>query len=417
MGVNSPKHVVRKSKHIQNPKDVEYILSLSEEQAASKNTIMELFADFGDGPRFNTYDTIDIPKGSYGKTKKNKNPFTTTVGLYIFNKGCIEDMSDVLGYINETITADKYDEINELVSYAKLEDKITIQQLKDFIMQSQIYMSCTSALSPSHTMMLLLISDQIEKKKKQLIKDKYSEAIKNKDIKAMDALDKELLDYAKELLKDDPSADMFNSGARSTWGNNFKNMYVSRGSVKLTDDSYDIITSSYMSGLSKEDLVKANDAAVGGPYSRAVKTKEGGYTEKKILYGLQHVKVLGKGTDCGTNRTIDVTLTKKNIKNWMDSFVKQGSNLIEITSDNKDKFIGKTVKMRYFSLCESKNGICEKCAGTLFNRLGISNVGLASDIFGSRLKNTSMKFCRFIQVTVCRIISLNCWEMLKLSYL
>ena len=402
MGVNSPKHVVRKSKHITNPKDVDYILSLSEEQAASKNTIMELFADFGDGPRFNTYDTIDIPKGSYGKTKKNKNEFTTTIGLYIFNKGCIEDMSDVLGYINEPITADKYDEINELVSYAKLEDKITIQQLKDFIMQSQIYMSCTSALAPSHTMVLLLISDKIEKKKKQLIKEKYGDAIKNKDIKAMDALDKELLDYAKELLKDDPSADMFNSGARSSWGNNFKNMYVSRGTVKLTDDSYDIITSSYMSGLSKEDLVKANDAAVGGPYSRAVKTKEGGYREKQILYGLQHVKVLPRGSDCGTNRTINVTLTKKNIKNWMYSFVKQGSNLVEITSDNKDKFIGKTVKMRYFSLCESKNGICEKCAGTLFNRLGITNVGLASDIFGSRLKNTSINSCRFILVTVCR---------------
>ena len=398
MGINAQKHVVRKPKHITNPKDIEYILSLTEDQAAAKNTIMDLFADFGDGPRFNTYDIIEIPKGSYGKTKKNKNQFTTTVGLYVFNKGCIEDMSDVLGYINEPITADKYDEINELVSYAKLEDKITIQQLKDFIIQSQIYMSCTSALSPSHTMVLLLISDKIEVKKKQLLKDKYGEAIKKKDIKAMDALDKELLDYAKELLKDDPSVDMFNSGARSSWGNNFKNMYVSRGTVKLTDDSYDIITSSYMSGLSKEDLVKANDAAVGGPYSRAVKTKEGGYREKQILYGLQHVKVLPKGSDCGTNRTIDVTLTKKNIKNWMYSFIKQGSNLVEITSDTKDKFIGKTVKMRYFSLCESKNGICEKCAGTLFNRLGITNVGLASDIFGSRLKNTSMKSFHVSQI-------------------
>ena len=218
MGINAPKHVVRKPKHITNPKDIEYILSLTEDEAAAKNTIMDLFADFGDGPRFNTYDIIEIPKGSYGKTKKNKNQFTTTVGLYVFNKGCIEDMSDVLGYINEPITADKYDEINEIVSYARLEDKITMQQLKDFIMQSQIYMSCTSALAPSHTMVLLLISDKIEKKKKQLIKEKYGDAIKNKDIKAMDALDKELLDYAKELLKDDPSADMFNSGARSSWG-------------------------------------------------------------------------------------------------------------------------------------------------------------------------------------------------------
>ena len=146
-----------------------------------------------------------------------------------------------------------------------------------------------------------------------------------------------------------------------------------------------------MSGLAKEDLVKANDAAVGGPYSRAVKTKEGGYTEKKILYGLQHVKVLPKGSDCHTNRTITVTLTNKNIKGWMYSFIKQGDSLIEITSDNKDKLIGKTVKLRFSALCESKNGICEKCAGTLFNRLGINNIGLACDSFGSRLKNTAMK--------------------------
>ena len=81
MGINSPKQTLRRPKHIENPKDVEYILSLTEEQASQKDTIMELFADFGDGPSFNTYDTINIPKGSYGKTKKNKSSFTTTIGF------------------------------------------------------------------------------------------------------------------------------------------------------------------------------------------------------------------------------------------------------------------------------------------------------------------------------------------------
>ena len=391
MGVNAIKHTVRKAKHITNPKDIEYILSLDSEAAGSKSVIMDLFADFGNGPRFNTYDIITIPKGSYGKTKKNKNDFITTVGLYIFNKGCIEDMSDVLGYINEPITSDKYDDINKIVSYAKLEDKITIDQLRDFIMQSQIYMSCASAICPSHTMALILATNQIEKKKSQLIKDKYKDAIKNKDIKAVGNMESELLSFSKDYLKDDPSVDMYNSGARSSWGNNFKNMYISKGAIRLSDGSYDVITSSYISGLDKEDIVKSNDAAVGGPYSRAVKTKEGGYTEKQILYGLQHVKILPKGTDCKTDRTVTVTLNNKNIDGWMYSFVKQGNDLIEITSDTRDKFIGKTVKIRYSALCESKHGICEKCAGTLFNRLGINNAGLASDVLGSRLKNVSMK--------------------------
>lgn len=392
MGVNSRKMEIRHANFIERPEDVSYILSLSREQCASKSIIMELFADFGEGPRFNTYDTIIIPNGHYGNTKKNKNSFTTTVGLYIFNKGSLEEISDVVGYINEPISSKVYDDLNEKISYARLENKITIQQLKDFVMKSQIYMSCTSALSPSHTMGLLLFTNDLEKKKAELLKtDKYKNMVADKDTKLMDDFTNELLDYAKDYLKDDPSVDMFNSGARSKWGNNFKNMYITRGAVKLSDGSYDLITSSYMSGLEAKDLVKANDAAVGGPYSRAVKTKEGGYREKQIFIALQHLKVLPKGTDCGTNRTIKVTLTKKNISSWMYSFIKQGNDLIEITSDNKDKFIGKTVNMRYSSMCESKDGICEKCAGTLFNRLGINNAGLACDGIGSRLKNVSMK--------------------------
>ena len=51
MGINSPETVIRKPKVISNPKDIEYILSIDSEKAACKSTIMDLFADFGNGPR------------------------------------------------------------------------------------------------------------------------------------------------------------------------------------------------------------------------------------------------------------------------------------------------------------------------------------------------------------------------------
>ena len=381
---------IRKPKLIEKPEDVKYILSISRDDAVSKSLLMELFGDFGNGPRFNTYDIIKIPKGSYGNTKKNKSQFTTTVGLYIFNKGMIEELSDILGYINEPITSKKYDEINEKLSYARLENKITIQQLKDFIMKSQIYMSCVSAFSPSHTMKMLLCTTQVEKKKKELEK-KYKEGLEKKDLNTINKLENELLDFAKDYLKDDPSADMYNSGARSKWGNNFKNMYVIKGAIQHTDGSYDFVDSSYISGLDKKDFSKMNDAAVSGPYARAVNTANGGAMEKLFISAFQHIKVLGPGTDCGSDKYITVELNEKNINDWIYCFVKQGSNLIEITSDNKDKFIGKTVKMRYSSMCKSKDGICEKCAGTLFNRLGITNIGLSTAQMASKLKNMSMK--------------------------
>ena len=382
----------RISKHIQKPNDVEEILALTHDRACEKSLIMDWFADYGDGPRFNTYDTIDIPKGYYGSSKKNKNQFTTTIGLWVFNKSFIEPFSDILGYINYTITDDSYGDINTTLSYALLEDRIALDSLKDFITQSQILMSCASAICPSHTMDMLLLTEKAQKKKKELEKQ-YKEELKNGDLSAVKKVEDELVKFAKEELKDSESVDMYNSGARGSWGNNFKNMYLVKGSIRKTDGTYDYVSTSYIEGLKPEDFAKTNDSAVGGPYSRSQKTRYGGYNEKLFTRATQHIRII-PNTDCGTKRTIKVTLTKKNIKNWMYCYyVRSNGNIEEITSKNADSLIGKTVNMRFSSLCErDKDGcICEACAGTLFRRAGIANAGLSSAVMMSSVKNKAMK--------------------------
>ena len=75
----------------------------------------------------------------------------------------------------------------------------------------------------------------------------------------------------------------------------------------------------------------------------------------------------------------------------MYSFVVDGGKLVEINSKTKDKYIGKTVRLRYSGLCEHKTGICTTCAGTLFKKLGVKNVGVASYAIASKLKLVSMK--------------------------
>jgi hypothetical protein len=383
----------RKPKHITKEADLNDIINLTHEEAARKATIMNWFGTFADAPRFNTYDTVEIPAGKYGIDKhKNKKPFTTTVGLWVFNKAFIEPVSNVLGYINETVNGDKYDDINQTLSYALLEDKITVDQLKDFIMQTQILMGCASAICPSHDMDILLLTNQAEIKKKELEK-KYADRIAQGDIVAMKAVEDELTAWAKQQLKDSESADMYNSGARSSWGNNFKNMYLMRGPLKGTDGNYTYTSSSYMSGMKKDEYSAVNDSAVGGPYSRSRKTQMGGYLEKQFTNATQHIKVLPAGSDCGSTGTITITLTNKNLSMWLYSFiVGNNGSLTELTMENKDKYIGKTVKFRYSGLCKSKNGcICEKCAGTMYRRIGIENIGLGTMIMMSSLKNASMK--------------------------
>jgi len=383
----------RVSRQITKKEDIDYLLNLSEAELLSTTFIMETFGEFKGKRRFNPYDSISFPPNSYGIGKKrNKNTIYTTVGIWIFNKCFIEqDFFEVIGYVNKTIDKKTLGAINAKMSYAVMEDDVPLEAMKRYIMKCQKYMPYVSILSPSHTMKMLLITKEINKKKAELLK-KYDKEIKAGDEKTADLIEKELLDYSRELLKDDPSMDMYDSGARGSFDNNFKNMFVMKGAIKDPDPDkgYNIVTSNYMDGAKKEDYTALSNSLAAGPYSRAMRTSVGGYYEKLFLSAFQHVVLDKKDSDCKTTKTISVNVTKSNIVELMYSFVQEGSKLTEITSKNMDRYIGKTVKLRFTSLCENDN-ICNMCAGNLFYRLGIVNVGTATPQVPSRLKQLALK--------------------------
>ena len=386
---------VRKPKVITNPKDIEYIANITEKDITT-SFMMEAFGEFDGKVRFHPYDEIIIPKGSYGKgDKKNKNEFHTTVGIYVFNKFFIEqDLFDQFHYINQECNGDMISSLNKQLSYMLLEDKITVEQLKAFSKKMQKNMPFVSILMPNYSDKFLTCTTAINKKKEELIK-KYKKDIEAGNEVVAEKMEKELLDFAREYLKDDPAMDVFLSGARAKFGNHFKNMFVMKGAVKDPDPNaeqkYHIATSNYMDGIKPEEYVIFANSLSAGPFSRAKKTEVGGYLEKLFLYAYQHIKLDPPGSDCGTKRTITVDITKDNIGQWMYSYVVQGSKLVEITSDNMKQFIGKRVKIRFSALCESKTGICNHCFGNLPYRRGDLNVGISSTIVPSTMKNVSMK--------------------------
>lgn len=388
----------RKSKVITSSDDIKYLLNISKDLFENTtSTIMDLFGEFNGVSRFNPYDIIEIPANSYGPSgKRNKKPFKTTVGIWIFNKYFIEkDLFDVFHYINETIGDGVFGDINTKLSYALAEDKITTKQLADYSMKCQLFMGYVSVLSPNYTEKMLTCTKAINIKKHELLQ-KYKKEIEAGDEVVATKMEKELLDYAKEYMKGDPSMDMFLSGARGSFGNNFKNMFVMKGVIKDPDPNakqpYKVATSNYIDGISAEEYALFANALAAGPYSRAAKTANGGYLEKLFLNALQHIVAGPEGSDCGTQNTISVTLDKGNIKSYMYSYIKEGSKLVELTSENMDKYMGKTVKIRFASLCEFKDGVkCHKCMGNAWYRLGKTNAGAATPKIPSTLKNISMK--------------------------
>ena len=400
----------RTSREITNKEELDYILNLTEDDLIHTHIIMELFGDFeGNGkPKYNPYDTITVPPGYYNikPGQKNKKPCHTTIGIWIFNKCFIEpNFNHLFGYINEEIDSKKFGELNDEISYALLEGETTVEALQDFIQKGQFYMKFAAVLSPSVSIDMITINNKINSKKLELVK-KNQEAILAGNAEVINQIEKELIDYAKDILKDDPTYDVFASGAGPDWKNNFKNMFISRGAVKDPDPDkgYNIIMSSFMDSIRKDEFIMLANTLTAGPYSRANKTQIGGYWEKLVLSATQHITLGEPGSDCGTKKTITVTLDKDTIKDFMYSYIVDGGKLVELTRKNKDKYFNKTVKIRYSALCENKPSggkvcICNKCVGNLPYRLTtnkdgtkhIENFGAATPQLMSRIKNINMK--------------------------
>ena len=393
----------RVSKMITKKEDIDYLLSLKEEDITT-SFIMENFADFGNGPKFQPYDLIEVPIGAYGgklpdgKEKRNKNKFVTGVGRLVFNKFFFESEPELLlyvGYIDADVTKKLYGKTLNKLGYLMMEDKVSEETYKRFCKKSQKMMPYVSVLSPNHSDNMLTITKKINKRKEQLLKEHAAELAAKDDnaVKVFDQISNELLDYARELMKDDPAMDMFASGAGGSFENNFKNMFIMRGAVKdpTPNKGYNLITSNYVDGISKDEYSAIANTLAAGPYARSKKTEVGGYWEKLFMAAFQHIVLLDPGSDCGTDRYIEMDVTEKNIDGIMYSYVIEGSKLVEITSENRDKYIGKHIKLRFSSMCKAKNGICNKCAGNLFYRLGIKNVGAATPQIPSKLKLLSMK--------------------------
>jgi hypothetical protein len=133
-------------------------------------------------------------------------------------------------------------------------------------------------LSPNQTEALMTCTKIINKKKMELYKKYKVELDKGNAVVAED-MEKELLDFAMEKLKDDPGLDPLLSGAGGDIGNNFKNMFIMKGAIRDVDPNakkeFNIALSNWSDGISANEYSVIANSLAGGPYSRSKKTELG----------------------------------------------------------------------------------------------------------------------------------------------
>lgn len=335
-----------------------------------------------------TSDTFILEKGEYFNTER----ITTNVGLFIFNKFLIEEsFKDVVGYVNTPVTGKVKSAIDDKLSKALLNDKITVQEMVTFLDKTEwISKQFNSVFTTSFTLTTLKPNKNVIKTRDKLIKDN-KEKLENGDIATAAKIESDVLDVAKKELKGDRGMDLYDSGARGSFGNNYKSIAVMKGPVlNPTTNKWEFAGSSYMEGINKEDIAIHGNSVITGEYPKAVGTQVGGYRAKQFTAAFQGIVLGDSGSDCGTKLYLEFVLTDWMKKDVLYRYIIDGSKLVLLTDENIGKYMGTKIKLRSPMFCKNEK-ICSKCAGTMFEKLGLKNVGLTATRVASTLRDKNMK--------------------------
>ena len=257
--------------------DKKYLLSLKPDDL-DFNTLVDIFGNKvppnGDiakpiKARFETTDELTLTPSEYF-VKETTN---TTVGRFIYNKYIIErcGFEDIVGYVNFTITDSKNKSIEAKLSDALIEDKITVDDYVKYInYRDNLGYQLNSVITTSFTPKSIAAPKHILKKRDALFK-KYEKELNGGNIIISEQIEKELVKDAKEYLKGDPGLDLYDSEARGNFGN-YKNMNLFKGAtMNAQTGKFDILKSSFMDGIKKEDIASFGTAVVSGSFPKAVK--------------------------------------------------------------------------------------------------------------------------------------------------
>ena len=87
---------------------------------------------------------------------------------------------------------------------------------------------------------------------------------------------------------------------------------------------------------------------------------------------------------------LEVVIDSWNKNQLLYRYIVDKGKLVLLDSSNIDKYVGTKVKLRSPVYCIGDK-LCSKCAGSMFYKLGIENVGLTTSRVATTLLNLNMK--------------------------
>lgn len=340
---------------------------------------------------YNTFDEFELAKGEY----LNCDRCTTNLGLFVFNKVVLEKtFGPRMGYVNYTINKKGYGKLQTTIADIIMEDPNEEEVCNTFTEYSNrlVWLAFTfhTEICASLNVKISKPSKKVMAEKKRLMKE-HKKDFDECNITTIVKVQNQLVDMAKKEMEDDPSYELYASGARGAFDNAYRQAQIMKGPVyNAGEGKWELIENSLYEGYNKKDIALLADSIVDGCYSKSISTGECGYLTKKIAAGFQADMIDEPGTDCKTKDRVEVKLTDDIYGMYEFHYVDDGGKLVRLDKDSKSKYINKTVKMRLPSNC-CGDILCSKCAGDRYYMLNIREIGLTHNRIANSLLRGRMK--------------------------
>lgn len=254
--------------------------------------------------------------------------------------------------------------VEDYISY-ELGKSISITEYEMFVEASDLIQQLADFFVTSSTDKSISPPPGIEEFKKKLYKEareKYGDRL-DTDIKLVVDIEKQLVEYDREYMKDDPTYNVVVN--EKVISNARKNLYATIGTeIGMDGKVAPIVENSLLEGYPEDNkqIAALYNSSRKGSIMRGHMTQYTGADANTTSRSLNAVTVeLG---DCNTPNADDVLITKDNYDEYINYYIMVNNKPLMLTPSNINDYIGKTVKMRSYLYCKmGNNKYCSTCSG------------------------------------------------------
>jgi hypothetical protein len=204
------------------------------------------------------------------------------------------------------------------------------------------------------------------------------------------AIQKQLVDYDKEYLKDDTAAGFLGASANKLYGVVRSKLFLMHGAeFGFGMGTMDLIDNSLSEGWNVEKFPAMMDSLRSGSYNRGAETMLGGEAVKWLLRASSNMQVVKE--DCGTKLGLPMVVNKKTVKKLPGfSVVTEDGHVKIADAEAAGQYLGKSIMLRSPMFCKlDKTDYCAVCVG---DRLSVNPTALSAAIseYGSTFMLISM---------------------------